>query len=390
MALALGLLCLAVWIYLLGFHKGFWKADQRLPTVEPPARWPGVTAIVPARNEAASIARCVEALATQDYPGSLSIIVVDDGSTDGTGEIARTAAAGAGHPVDVISGREPPPEWSGKLWALQAGLDTSADRAAEATHVWFTDADIVHGSGTLSKLVALSCRRDLDLVSLMARLHCTHCWERLLIPAFIFFFQMLYPFPAVNDPASRIAGAAGGCVLLRRDALGRIGGLNALRGALIDDCAIAAAVKGSGGRLWLGLASDTVSLRESRHLAELWGMVARTAFTQLRYSALLLAGTVAGLGITFLLPPLLVLSWPLHQDLGAGLCGALSWAIMAMCYAPTVKDYGRPALEAIALPVTAALYGAMTVHSAVNHWRGATSHWKGRAYQKSHTSPIGD
>jgi hopene-associated glycosyltransferase HpnB len=197
---------------------------------------------------------------------------------------------------------------------------------------------------------------------------------------------MLYPFPAVNDPRSSVAGAAGGCVLLRRSALERIGGMAAIRADLIDDCALAAAVKRSGGPIWLGLADASTSLRASPALDDLWQMVARTAFTQLRYSSLLLAGTLIGLGVTFLAPPLLVLSWPVHQNMIAGLLGAVAWSGMAIAYVPTLRDYGRTMPESLLLPVTAALYGAMTLDSAINHCRGATSRWKGREYQKGHTS----
>lgn len=379
MLAALGLLTLAIWAWLLLFHHRFWRADQRLMKSPVPDRWPSVVAIVPARNEAPSIGACVEALARQDYAGALTIIVVDDSSTDGTGDIARAVSGN----IEVVQGEKLPEGWSGKLWALDTGLRRAA--ALPADYVWFSDADIVHEPRVLADLVAFAEARRLDLVSLMARLHCVHFWERLLVPAFVFFFQMLYPFPAVNDPRSKIAGAAGGCVLLRRDALARIGGIGAIRGDLIDDCALAAAVKRTGGPIWLGLADRTRSLRVSPALGDLWQMVSRTAFTQLRYSGALLAGTLAGLAITFLAPPLLALSWPLHQNMIAGSAGLLAWIGMATAYRPTLRDYGRTAPEALLLPVTAALYGAMTLDSAINYWRGTASSWKGRQYQKGHT-----
>lgn len=379
MLAALGLLTLAIWAWLLLFHHRFWRADQRLPKSAAPGRWPSVVAIVPARNEAPSIGACVEALARQDYAGALAIIVVDDSSTDGTGDIARAVSGN----IEVVQGEKLPEGWSGKLWALDTGMRRAA--ALPADYVWFSDADIVHEPGVLADLVAFAETRRLDLVSLMARLHCVHFWERLLVPAFVFFFQMLYPFPAVNDPRSKIAGAAGGCVLLRRDALARIGGIGAIRGDLIDDCALAAAVKRTGGPIWLGLAEDTRSLRVSPALSDLWQMVSRTAFTQLQYSGALLAGTLAGLALTFLAPPLLALSWPLHQNMIAGGAGLLAWIGMATAYRPTLGDYGRTAPEALLLPATAALYGAMTLDSAINYWRGTASSWKGRQYQKGHT-----
>jgi hopene-associated glycosyltransferase HpnB len=380
-AAALGLIAAAVWAYLLLFHHRFWRADQRLPAATPRPAWPAVVAVVPARDEAAHIGAVVAALAAQDYPGRFRAVVVDDGSRDGTGAAARAAAGAA---VEVIEGAPLPEGWSGKLWALEHGLRHAAATGDEA-YVWFSDADIVHRPDTLARLVARAEDGGLDLVSLMARLHCGSLWERLLVPSFVFFFQMLYPFPAVNDPRARTAGAAGGCVLVRRDALARIGGIAAIRGALIDDCALAAAVKRSGGGLWLGLADGSDSLRRAARLGDLWRMVARTAYTQLRYSPLLLAATLAGLALTFLAPPLLALGWPAHRDAAAASLGAAAWAGMAVAYAPTLREYGRPAAEAALLPAVAALYGAMTLHSAINHWTGATSRWKGRAYQKSHT-----
>ncbi len=376
---ALGVVTLVIWAWLLLFHHGFWRANQRLPKRAAPGRWPSVVAIVPARNEAPSIGACVEALARQDYAGALAIVVVDDSSTDGTGDIARAIAGD----VDVIAGDALPAGWSGKLWALDTGLRHAA--ALPADYFWFSDADIVHQPHVLADLVGFAEAGRLDMVSLMARLHCVYFWERLLVPAFIFFFQMLYPFPAVNDPKSRIAGAAGGCVLLRRAALARIGGIGAIRGDLIDDCALANAVKQSGGAIWLGLADGTRSLRVSAKLRDLWQMVARTAFTQLRYSSVLLAGTLAGLALTFLVPPLLVLSWPVHQNMIAGSTGLLAWIGMAAAYWPTLRDYGRTPPETLLLPVTAALYGAMTLDSALNYWRGTAGNWKGRQYQKGHT-----
>ncbi len=379
MLAGLGLLTLAIWAWLLLFHHRFWRADQRLAKSGEPDGWPSVVAIVPARDEAPSIGACVAALARQDYAGALAIVVVDDSSTDGTGDIARAVAG----PVEVIAGEALPAGWSGKLWALDTGLRHAA--ALPADYVWFSDADIVHEPHVLADLVGFAEARRLDMVSLMARLHCRYFWERLLVPAFVFFFQMLYPFPAVNDPRSKTAGAAGGCVLLRQDALERIGGIGAIRGDLIDDCALAAAVKRSGGPIWLGLADGTRSRRASPGLKDLWHMVARTAFTQLRYSAALLAATMAGLAVTFLAPPLLVLTWPVHQNMIAGLAGLLAWAGMAAAYWPTLRDYGRSPPEALLLPVTAALYGAMTLDSALNYWRGTASRWKGRQYQKGHT-----
>lgn len=371
--------CLA-WIYLAALHHGFWKNDQRLPNVIPePDAWPDVTAVVPARDEAASIGACVEALCAQEYPGNFRIIVVDDASTDGTAGIVRAIDDDR---VTVLTAPPLVPGWTGKLSALNAGVTAAGD----SPFLWFTDADIVHGPYVLQHLVghALASRRD--LTSLMVRLRCESLWEKLVIPAFIYFFQMLYPFRAVNDDRSKIAAAAGGCVLIHRDALLRAGGLAAIKDAVIDDCALAAAVKRSGGTLWLGLTDNSHSLRAAETLAPLWRMVARTAFVQLRHSYLLLAGTVAGLAILFAAPPLALLVG-LAGNPPLVLWGGLAWIIMTVTYAPTVRAYGLPIIAAFTLPAAGLLYGAMTVGSAVAHLQGRGAAWKGRHYDPSAAPP---
>ncbi len=380
----LGLLALAIWVYLIRWHEGFWRADQWLgPTPALGAgAWPAVVAIVPARNEAETIARCLHGLAAQDYPGRLSIVLVDDSSEDGTGEIARTVLdAHAELRVGrVVTAPALPAGWTGKLAALNAGVAEAETFAPEAEYLWFTDADIVHGPKTLTRLVG-KAKEGRDLVSLMVLLHCATAWERLLIPAFVFFFQMLYPFPAINASPSRIGGAAGGCVLLRRPMLTAIGGLSTIRAALIDDCALAEAVRDKGGRLWLGLADSSWSLRVYDRLKEIWDMVARTAYTQLSYSPILLIGATLGLILVFIVPPALVLGAPLHGNLIALLSGAAAWALMAKAYRPTLRAYRLGPARAFTLPIAGALYMAMTVDSAVRHWRGVGGRWKARAYE---------
>jgi len=370
---------LLAWLYLYFVHHGFWTGDQRLPhDVRPLASWPSVVAIVPARNEAPTIARCIAALTAQRYEGSLRIIVVDDGSTDGTADLARGAGPTEG--LTVMTAPALAQGWTGKLWAMNAGLGYADASGLTPVYFWFTDADVVHAPDTLMRLVGKAQNKNRDLVSLMVKLHCRHAWERLLIPAFVFFFQMLYPFRAVNDDRSKIAAAAGGCVLLRRETLASIGGLDAMRGAIIDDCTLGRLVKQAGGRLWLGLADDSVGLREATGLAPLWAMVRRTAFAQLRYSAVLLVLTLIGLALVFLAPPLLVCTWLLHGNLSVALGGLGAWGLMAACYGPTLKDYGQNPRFGAILPVAAALYAVMTFSSAVAHWRHQGGSWKGRIY----------
>lgn len=373
---------LLAWCYLAFFHRDFWRGDQRLPpALAPPETWPRVAAIVPARNEAASIEACVRALRGQVYQGELRIIVVDDSSTDDTASLARIAGATAPGTakVEVIPAPPLAAGWTGKLAALNAGLA----QAGDADFIWFTDADVVHAPSTLTRLTALAITERRDLVSLMVRLRCRSSWEQLLIPAFIYFFQMLYPFAAANNPRSRVAAAAGGCVLVRRARLAAAGGLEAIKGEIIDDCALARIVKRSGGRPWLGLADDSHSLRAADSLDPLWAMVKRTAFTQLGHSHAQLVFAVAGLALVFLGPAFVVVTLLWHGQALATLAGLASLALMTWTYRPTLLDYQRNPWEGLLLPVAAALYCAMTVDSALAHGQHRGGHWKGRNYGPS-------
>ncbi len=387
----LALAALAAWLVLLFQRGGFWRADQRLPAK--PAliqQWPDVVAVIPARNEAGFIGRAVTSLLTQDYPASLRIVVVDDRSEDGTADVARAAAAalGAQGRLAIVSGSSLPPDWAGKMWALEQGI-SQAKLLSEAPYFLLTDADIEHEPRNLRQLVALAVSERLDLVSLMVRLHCRTAWERLLIPAFVFFFQMLYPFPLVNQPQSRVAAAAGGCMLVRRRAIERAGGIEAIRGAIIDDCALALRIKstgqdgGPGGAIWLGLAEGTCSIRPYGGLGAIWAMVARSAYTQLSHSPVALVRTLTVLALTFLGPPTILGVALAGGEPVAAAVAALAWGIMAYCYRPTLELYGEAAIFALFLPASAVLYIAMTIDSARLHWRGRGGAWKGRTYQAS-------
>jgi hopene-associated glycosyltransferase HpnB len=377
-------LSILVWLVLIFGRGWFWLADQRLPVlIEPPADWPEVVAIIPARDEAQTIGAVLAAHAKTTYPGRFSVILVDDGSTDNTAAIARAMAKTSPHPIHVLDTPPLPRGWTGKLWALETGARAAANLAPEAGYILLTDADITHALDTLARLVAQAEGRDLALVSLMARLDARGFWGTLLIPAFVFFFQKLYPYRWINDPARDTSGAAGGCILVRREALAGIGGLSAIRDALIDDCALAARVKLGPPRraIWLGLASgEAVSLRDKRALGSIWTMVARNAFTQIRRSALLLAGSMLALVVTYLAGPLAVLGLPLHGDNLTATLGAVAWMLSGLAYLPTVRLYGLAPWKALGLPLAALLYGAMTISSAVAHWRGRGGAWKGRTY----------
>ncbi len=376
---------LAAWIYLVFFHGFFWRADQRLAggavAPDPP---PDIVAVIPARDEAPVIGAAVESLLRQDYPGDVRVIVVDDASRDGTGDAARAAAkrAGAGARLSVVAAPPLPQGWSGKLWAVHTGL---AAAPADRRYVLLTDADIVHAPDTLKRLAAKAesgtAEGDCDLVSLMVKLHCESFAERLLIPAFVFFFQKLYPFRWVNDREISTAGAAGGCMLVRREALARAGGIAAIKDALIDDCALAAALK-KNGRIWLGLAETSVSARRYPRIADVWRMVARTAYTQLRRSPLLVAGTVLGMTLLYLVPPLALALCPFAGAWTAAALGAAAFALMLYAYRPTWELYRGDDPAIVLLPLAALLYTAMTVSSAFRHMRGKGGAWKGRTYGK--------
>lgn len=370
----------AAWLFLLCFRHGFWRADQRLGDAPAPARWPAVAAVIPARDEAATIGRVVRGLLAQHYPGALSVVVVDDNSGDGTAELAREAAAGSAR-FRLVAGRPLEPGWTGKLWAMQQGIAAAEADWTGTEYLLLTDADILHDPTNVRRLVAKAMAERRDLVSLMVRLHCASAIERLLIPAFVFFFQKLYPFAAANDPDHPVAAAAGGCMLVRREALARAGGVAAIRDALIDDCALAAAIK-RNGPIWIGLADHTASLRPYRGLGDVWDMVARTAFTQLDHSVLNLLGTVLGMLVLYLVPPVAV-AWGLFTGNAPLLAaGAGGFALMLVAYRPTWSLYARRLGPAFfALPLTALLYTLSTIASALRHWRGRGGAWKGRTYR---------
>jgi hopene-associated glycosyltransferase HpnB len=363
---------LLAWVWLALLRGGYWRTDVRLPRSTPPPRWPSVAVVVPARDEAGIVDATVPTLVGQDYPGPVRVIVVDDNSADGTGEVVKRRWP----TVSVIRTGEPEPGWAGKLWALRAGVAEAGD----VEYLLFTDADIAHPPDSLTALVSAAQERDLELVSLMARLRARTGWERLIVPAFVYFFAMLFPFRWSNRPGARTSAAAGGCVLIRRTALERAGGVAAIRGAVIDDVALARAVRRTGGRTFLGLADRVVSVRAYPTLKSLWRMVSRSAYAQLRHSPLLLAGTVLGLLLVFAVPPVSTVVGALIADPVLCGLGAAGWLLMAATYVPMLRYYRQPSVASLALPFTAALYLAMTVDSAVRHYQGRGAAWKGRTY----------
>jgi hopene-associated glycosyltransferase HpnB len=387
---------LVAWAWLTAFWGGYWRTDQRLPArraAPPPAGWPAVAIVVPARDEADVLPRTLPTLLSQEYPGPVTLVLVDDGSTDGTAEVARdlaaqelarrAAARDAGDPaalggvgLTVLSSAPPPAGWTGKLWALQHGVEF----AGEAEYVLLTDADIAHRPGSLRALVEAAEAEGLDMVSQMARLNITTRWERLVVPGFVYFFAMLSPFRWSNRPRSAVAAAAGGCSLVRRARLRDAGGLAAVRGAVIDDVAIARLVKRSGGRTWLGLADRVDSVRPYPTLADLWNMVARSAYTQLRHSMLLVTATAVGLLLLFAVPVAAVVTGLATGDWLLAEVGGGGWLVLAATYLPMIRYYRQPFPAALLLPVTAMLYLGMTFDSARRHRAGRGAAWKGRTY----------
>jgi hopene-associated glycosyltransferase HpnB len=389
-----GLLCLAAWLYLLLLHGRFWRIplpapyDAGAPSFSPSfgervGDHPTIAVVIPARNEADVIGRAIASLLNQNLGapslsfgekvGSLQIFVVDDNSTDGTGAAARAAAGNQADRITVIAGQPLPPGWSGKLWAVHQGVEQAL--ALHPDFLLLTDADVEHSSHNVGDLVEVASTGDYDLASFMVKLHCRSLAERLLIPAFVFFFFLLYPPEWIRDPRRKTAGAAGGCILIRPSALERIGGIAAIRQEIIDDCALARAVKRAGGKVWLGATADTHSVRPYHSFAEVERMIARTAFNQLRHSVWMLLGTVVGMVLIYVLPLLLMISG--SARLAA--IGVTAFALMCATYLPMVRFYGLNPLWAMTLPASAVFYTFATFHSAVNYWRGRGGEWKGRA-----------
>ena len=418
--LALALLSLAIWLYLAASRGAFWRLRDfdRDPApqlsvdpsalYEPPANPPSVIAIVPARNEATTIAQTLASLLQQTYPGKFSIILIDDHSEDATAQIARQVAQqlGAEPGIEIHSAASLPQGWTGKLWALNEGVlrsigstatlgcapTTSLPLHAPATsrttsknldtnpkYYWFTDADITHAPDTLHRLVARSEHENLDLASLMVLLQAKTIPERTLIPAFLFFFLKLYPPHWIANPRVRTAGAAGGCILLRSEVLQRIGGLASIRSEMIDDCALARAVKRSGGKIWMGLTRASISLRAYSTFGEIRDMIARTAFTQLAYSPLLLLATLLAMFLTYLAPVALLFA----RDPTTRILAACTWLLMSLLYLPTIRFYRVSPLWAAALPLTALFYTYATFLSAARHYTGRGAHWRGRSLSRS-------
>jgi hopene-associated glycosyltransferase HpnB len=390
---AVSLASLLAWLWLAFLRGMFWLTDVRLPALsdtlgEAPdagSDWPSVAVLVPARNEADTLPGTLPTLLSQDYPGPIAVYVVDDGSDDGTSDVARHMGEGAdGDRLNVVDGRALPPGWTGKVWAVQTGVEASVPMVPD--FYLLSDADIAHPPDSLTRLVSHALATSTDLVSLMAWLRVGSLTDRLLLPAFVYFFAKLYPFRWSNKETHRTAAAAGGCVLLKRTALERAGGLASISGAVIDDCSLAAVIKRSGGKTWLGLTQDVRSVRSYGSVAPVWDMVARTAYTQLGHSPVALVGAVAGLALIYMAPPVALAgaiglaAFGRAPEVVAVLAigGGAAWGLMAATFTPMLRFYRVTALLAPALPVAGALYTLFTLASAWRHWSGRGGTWRGR------------
>jgi hopene-associated glycosyltransferase HpnB len=370
------IICALVWLYLIVGRGAFWLCRVRDTgyTSPEPQQWPAVVAVVPARNEADHIAASVGSLLRQEYPGSFRIVVVDDDSSDGTASVATRAAASVpGRQLIVVGSRNPPPGWTGKIWAVQQGIATAEELQPE--YLLLTDADIVHAPDTLAWLVKRAGAGRFVLTSLMAKLRCESLAERTHVPAFIYFFQMLFPFSWVSKPRASTAAAAGGCMLLHANALASAGGIASIRNALIDDCSLAEKLK-KIGPIWLGLTERSRSIRPYDTLTDVKRMISRSAYAQLHYSPLLLAATVAAMALTFIAPPLLaIFATGLPRFLGL-----VVWLVMTISYIPTLRFYRLSPFWSLALLGIAALYLYYTINSAYDHMQGRGGQWKGRIH----------
>jgi hopene-associated glycosyltransferase HpnB len=381
-------LAMVAWVYLLVAHGGYWRTGCRLPVGGGgagtyPGRWPSVVAVIPARDEAGILPETLPSLLGQEYPGEFSVVVVDDGSSDGTGAVAEALGQASGVALKVMRGEALPEGWAGKVWAMSQG----AAAAGDCDYLLFTDADIAFGPGAVAALVRAAAGDDRALVSQMALLRADTRWERWIVPAFVYFFAQLYPFRRVGRAGARTAAAAGGCMLVRRDVLARAGGLSRIRGARIDDVALARLLKRPpvSARCWLGFTTDVRSRRPYLRLAELWDMVARSAYTQLRYSPALLVAVLAGLAWLYLLPPVAAVAGLAALLTGGGTgaawcaaAGLAAWSMQAITYVPVLRLYRLSWLRAPGLPLVALLYAGMTADSARRHHAGRGGAWKGR------------
>ena len=393
--LTIALLSLAIWLFLLLLWGQFWLAEpQLIINTSILQKFPIVRIIIPARNEAQLLNQSLTSVLKQDYLGDFSVVLIDDNSTDSTQAIAQKTAETLQltDKIKIISGQPLPSDWKGKLWAIEQGINYALGQQPQPDYLLLTDADIKHHPQNLTELVTKAETEKLELVSLMVLLRCESFWEKLLIPAFVFFFQKLYPFRWVNNPQSPIAAAAGGCILIRRQALEKIGGIGTIRNALIDDCTLAKTVKFANPKqpspIWLGLSSSVVSLRPYDSLKTIWDTVARTAYTQLNYSPFLLIATLLGMVLVYLTAPIAGIFGLIIQNYEIAFIGLVTWLLMSIAYLPTIRLYKLSPFWVFTLPAIAILYALMTLDSAIRYARGQGGAWKGRVNKRMREEEV--
>jgi len=374
-----------IWAYLVLARGGFWRISPVAPASDAQVNPFRIDVIIPARNEADVVGRAVSSLLQQNGHHQIHIFLVDDGSTDGTAQEARaaTAAEGQAQNLTIVSGSRLPPGWSGKLWAMQQGIEQAGKTAPD--YFLFTDADIEHAPDSVATLVSIAQAGPYDMASFMVKLHCQSVAEKLLIPAFVYFFFKLYPPAWISNPRRSEAGAAGGCILIRPAALEKAGGLAAIRHEVIDDCSLAARVKRTGGRLWLGASAATRSIRPYEGFSGIGSMISRSAFNQLHHSNFLLLISILGMAATYLLPPALVIA---AHRIAPGALGGTAWLLMVFSYWPVLRLYRLNPFWALALPVAAVFYVGATFHSAWKYWVGRGGEWKGRIQDPKESPQI--
>jgi len=376
MLIAAGVLSLLIWAYLVFARGGFWRIRPAEPAPDGKPNPVRIAVIIPARNEADVAGSAIRSLLRQNGHNTLQIFLVDDASTDGTAHAAHTAATAEGHAqnLTMVQGSDLPPGWSGKLWAMQQGIEQAAKTVPD--FFLFTDADIAHAPDSVATLVSIAQAGPYDMASFMVKLHCQSLAEKLLIPAFVYFFFKLYPPAWIANPRRSEAGAAGGCILIRPTALEKAGGIVAIRQEVIDDCSLSARVKGTGGRLWLGASAATRSIRPYEGFSGIGRMISRSAFSQLRHSNLWLLVSILGMAATYLLPPALALA--AHRRMAPAALGGTAWLLMVLSYWPVLRLYRLNPLWALTLPAAAVFYVGATFHSAWKYWTGRGGEWKGR------------
>ena len=371
---------LMIWLYLALLHGNFWNPPS-IKKAKKISKYPEITILIPARNEAKYIKNSLMSLLRQNYEGKYRAIVVDDSSSDATLEIVKGISK-KNNKIHVMQGKVLKEGWAGKVWAQYQGINFIKKKFPNSKYILFTDADIAHSPNNLKNLTIKAESESLDLVSLMVLLKANNFSEKILIPAFVFFFQKLYPFEWVNDPRRKIAAAAGGCMLVNYFTLKKSGGIEKIKNQIIDDCALARILK-KNGRIWLGITKETKSLRNYKKISEIWSMVTRSAYDQLNYSILLLIICAFGMFCTYMIPVIALSVGFFDENNYLFFTGLIAWFIMSYTYIPTLRNFNEKSFMATFLPIASIFYTLTTIDSARMHLWGSGGSWKDRSYKNN-------